>query len=108
MDNVLGSARTGVIFTGIQERNPGRDTAGTADPTWPNRARYSIPCAVMLGSGGGDLGRGGNSLAAREGTAVIRSERAVLFCGFVLCIPLFCIIVVAVPFFCCSVKLPLC
>jgi len=44
-------------------RNPGRDTAGRADPTWPNRAGYSIPCAVMLGSGGGELG-GGNSLAA--------------------------------------------
>jgi len=46
-------------------RNPGRDTAGQADPTGPNRAGYSIPCAVMLGSGGGERG-GGNSLAARE------------------------------------------
>ena len=51
MDNVLGLARTGLIFT----RNPGRGTAGWADPTptWPNRAGYSIPCAVMLGSAGG-------------------------------------------------------
>ena len=24
-----------------------------ADPTWPNRARYSIPCDVTLGSAGG-------------------------------------------------------
>jgi len=39
-------------------RTPGRGTAGRADPTWPNRARYSIPCAVMLGSGGGQLGAG--------------------------------------------------
>jgi len=48
-------------------QNPGRDTAGRmgADPTWPNRARYSIPCAVTLGSSGGQLG-GGNSLAARK------------------------------------------
>jgi len=46
-------------------QNPGRGTAGWADPTWPNRAGYSIPCAVMLGSGGGELG-GGNSLMARE------------------------------------------
>jgi len=46
-------------------RNPGRDTAGRADPTWPNRPGYSIPRAVMLGSGGGGAG-GGNSLAARE------------------------------------------
>jgi len=44
--------------------NRGRDTAGWADPTWPNRAGYSIPCAAMLGSGEGELG-GGNSLAAR-------------------------------------------
>jgi len=33
-------------------QNPGRGTARRADPTpW-----YSIPCAVMLGSGGGELG----------------------------------------------------
>jgi len=38
-------------------RNPGRDIAGRADPTWPNRAGYSIPCAVMLGSGGGGAGQ---------------------------------------------------
>jgi len=44
--------------------NPGRGTAGRADPTWPNRAGYSIPCAVMLGSTGGELGSG-NSLEAR-------------------------------------------
>jgi len=43
-------------------QNPGRDTAGRADPTWPNRAGYSIPCAIMLGSGGGERG-GGNSLS---------------------------------------------
>ena len=45
-------------------RTPGRGTAGRADPTWPNRAGYSIPCAVMLGSTGGELGSG-NSLEAR-------------------------------------------
>jgi len=71
-------------------QNPGRGTAEWADPTptWPNRAGYSIPCAVMLGSGGGGW-RGRNSLAAREGTAAVRSESVVLFCGFVLYIPLF-------------------
>jgi len=111
VDNVLGSARTGLIFTGIQEGTPGRGTAGRADPTWPNRAGYSIPCAVMLGSGWGKLG-GGNSLAAREGRAAVRSERAVLFCwlcsaGLFCVFPFFCIIVVPVPFVCCSVKLPL-
>jgi len=57
---VLGSARTGLIFTKIQA-----GTSPAADPTWPNRAGYSILCAIMLGSGGGELGRG-NSLAAGE------------------------------------------
>ena len=51
-------------------RTPGRGKAGRADPTWPNRAAYSIPCAVTLGSGGGELG-GGNSLVTRECTAVV-------------------------------------
>ena len=50
---VLVSARTGLIFTRSQE--------GTqlhwADPTWPNRTGYSIPCAVMLCSGWGGAGR---------------------------------------------------
>jgi len=84
-------------------RNPGRNRAGRADPTWPNRAGYSIPCAVMLGSGGGELG-GGNSLAAWEYTVVWQSGSAV---RFVLCILLICIVVVTVPSVCCSVKLPL-
>ena len=30
-------------------QNPGRDAAGQADPTWPNRKGYSIPCSIMLG-----------------------------------------------------------
>jgi len=81
-------------------RTPGRGTAGRADPTWPNRAGYSVPCAVMLGSGGEERG-GGNSLAARERAAALSAG------CFVLCIPLMCIVVVPVPFVCCSVKLPL-
>jgi len=52
VDNVLGLARTGLIFTGLQEgAQLGRGVG--ADPTWPNRAGYSIPCAVRLGSGEG-------------------------------------------------------
>ena len=99
MSPVLAAARTGLIFNGIQER----DTAGRADPTWG----YSIPCAVMVGSGGGELG-GGNSLAARESAAAVWSGKAVLWVvWFVLCFLLICIIVVPVPFVCCSVKLPL-
>jgi len=54
-------------------QNPRRGTAGRADPTWPNRAGYSIPCAVMLGSGWGELG-GGNSLTARGRAAAAGGE----------------------------------
>jgi len=43
-------------------QNPGRGTAGWAVP---KRTGYSIPHAVMLGSGGGERD-GGNSLVARE------------------------------------------
>jgi len=82
-------------------RTPGRDTAGQADPTWPNRAGCSIPCALMLGSGGGEQG-GGNSLAAGEHMALVLSGRAALWVvWFVLCFLLICIVVVPVPFVCC-------
>jgi len=59
-------------------QNPGRDTAGRAYPTWPNKAGYSIPCDVMLGSGGGKLG-GGNSLGL--GRARHRSGPGEQLCG---------------------------
>jgi len=86
-------------------QNPGRDTARRADPTWPNRVGYSIPWAVMLGSGGGELGEW-NSFTARERWR--RFGRAALWVvQFVLCILLICIAVVTAPFACCSVKLPL-
>ena len=85
--------------------NPRRDTAGQADPTWPNRAGYSIPCAIMLGSGVGELGRG-NSLTGWE--RGWRSGRASLWVvRFVLCILLICVVVVTVPSVFCSVKIPL-
>ena len=48
---VLGSARTGLIFTGIREGTQ----SGRLTPTWPNRAGYSIPCAsfwVQVGGAG--------------------------------------------------------
>ena len=81
-------------------QTPGRDTARWADPTWPNRAGYSIPCAVLLGSGGGELG-GRNSLAARERAAAAVVEngsvvRSVLCCVFPLSVlllfPLFAVL----------------
>jgi len=77
-----------------------------ADPTWPNRAGCSIPCAVTLSSGGGEW-CGGNSLVAGERTAPVLSKREGLLCEFVLYFLLICIVVVTVLFVCCSVKLPL-
>jgi len=48
-------------------QKPGGDTAGRADPNWPNRAGYSIPCAAMLGSGGGAGQRkGSRGLGVRD------------------------------------------
>jgi len=65
-------------------QNPGRGTAGWADPTptWPNRAGYSIPCAAMLCSGGGGSGAVGTHL--RLGSAQCWSssgERLCRLCG---------------------------
>jgi len=86
-------------------RTPGRCRAGRADPTWPNRAGYSIPCDVMLGSGGGELGTGTHSWLGSMGTGPgeLLSGSCGLCCAFLL----ICIVVVTVPFVCCSVKLPL-
>jgi len=87
-------------------QNPGRGTAGGLTQPQPGQTEQGIPYHVSSCwvPGGGQ--RGGNSLAAREGSAVVQSERAVLFCGFVLCIPLFCIVVVTVPSVCCSALIP--
>jgi len=52
-------------------QNPGRGTAGRADPNWPNRTGYSIPCAIMLGSsvgaGGGEGSCGSGARGAQGG-----------------------------------------
>jgi len=82
---------------------PGGDSARWADPTWPNRTGYSIPCAIMLGSG--RAAGGGKAVAAREHTEhrVVRVALSILL--FVLYILLLCIVVVTVRFVCCSVKL---
>jgi len=86
--------------------NPGRDTARRADPTWPNRAGYSIPCAIMLGFGGGGAGRQELSRGS-GGRSVGRGGRLCCAECFVLFILLICTVVVTVPSVCCSVKLPL-
>jgi len=68
-------------------RTPGRGTARRADPTWPNRAGYSIPCAVMLGSGRGKLGRQeltrGSGARGRGGSG----ERLCGLCGLCCVFP---------------------
>ena len=66
-------------------RTPGRGTAGQANPTWPNRAGYSIPCVVMVGSGGGERG-GRNSLTARERAAAVVEGGSV---GCAVCVVFF-------------------
>jgi len=77
-------------------QNPGRGTAVWADPTptWRNRAGYSIPCAVMLGSGGGGGAAGAHS---RLGSARRWLWRAALWVvRFMSCFLLICIVVVPV------------
>jgi len=107
--SVLGLTRTVLIFTGLQEGSQPRGWGLTP----PRQTQLGIPYRVPSGwvPGGGELGSG-NSLAAREGTAAVRSESAVLFCrlcsvGLFCVTPFFCIVVVPVPSVCCSVKLPL-
>jgi len=103
---VLGLARTGLIFTRIQE---GAQPGGLTQPQ-PGQTELGIPYHVpsfwvlMRGAGWWDLSRG---LGAR-GAGPVRSGKAALWVVlFVLCFVLICIVVVSVPFVCCSVKLPL-
>jgi len=96
---VLGLARTGLIFTRIQE---GAQPGGLTHPQ-PGQTEAGIPyhvlsCWVPVGGGAeGTRGSGGLS-----GGAVWENVMR-----FVSCFPLICIVVVPVPSVCCSVKLPL-
>jgi len=86
-------------------QKPGSDTARQADPNWPDRTRYSIPCAAMLGSRWG-AGRGEGVMALEcVGHQAVRVALCISL--FVLYILLISISVVTLPFVCCSVKLPL-
>jgi len=68
--------RTALIFTGLQE---GAQPGGVgADPTWPNRAGYSIPCAVTLGSGGGEARRGLTHGWGARGAGPVREKGSVV------------------------------
>jgi len=73
-------------------QNPGRGTAGRADPTWPNKAGHSIPCAIMLRSGWEEELGGGISVTAQERAAATGGESfslcSVLFCVFSLSVSL--------------------
>jgi len=52
----------------IFHQKPGGDIVGWADPDWPNRTGYSIPCAVILGSdGGAGWGEVESRLGSRQG-----------------------------------------
>ena len=87
-------------------QEPEGNTARQADPTWPNRAGYFIPCAVMLGSGWGEMVAGRTrGLVALGGSGWW--ELLFALCSYVLCNLLICIVVVPVPFVYCSLKLPL-
>jgi len=78
-----------------------------ADPTWPNRARYSIPCVVTLGSGGGAEQRELTRGLGTSGAGAVRESgclgRAVRCCVFSLSVSLLFLF----PSVCCSVELPL-
>jgi len=91
-------------------QNPGRGTAGRADPTptWPNRAGYSTPCAVVLGSGG----QGGAARRERSRGSGWHSGGAVRESGCVLRVcfvysPFSVSLLFLFPSVCCSVRLPL-
>ena len=102
MDNVLDSARTVLIFTGMQE---GTQPGGL---TQPGQTEQDIPyhvlsCWVPVGGSGA-----AGTLSQLWSTQRLRTRRAALWVVlFVLCILLNCVIVVPVPFVCCSDKLPL-
>jgi len=80
-------------------------TAGLADPNWPNKTGYSIPCAAMLGSVWGSWPGGSQSWLG----SALGSGWWVALCIplFVLYILLIHIAVITVCFICCSVKLTL-
>jgi len=76
--SVLGSARTGLIFTGIQEgAQPGGLTP--PDQTEPGIPYHVPSCWVPVGGGLG----GGNGLAAQERAALVQESGSV---GCAVCV----------------------
>jgi len=103
MAYVLGSARTGLIFTRLQE---GAQPDGLTQPQ-PGQTEPGIPyhvpsCWVPVGAARRELTR---SSVARGAGPVQESGSVVQ--SVLSCFLLFCIVAVTVPSVCCSVKLPL-
>jgi len=98
---VLGSARTGLIFTGIQEgaRLGGLTPPGQTEQGIP----YHVPSCWVPEAGSRVEGTRSRLRSARRWCG----RTALWVVRFVLCFLLICIVVVPVPFVCCSVKLPL-
>ena len=99
--SVLGLARTGLIFTRIQE---GAQPGGLTQPGQTEQCiPYHVPSCWVLGGGSRETGT--HSWLGSAWWWAVRVALCVLL--FVLCVLLIRIIVVTVPFVCCSVKLPL-
>ena len=82
--------------------NPGRGTAGRAEPTWSNRTGYSIPCAIMLGSSGaGELGSR-NSVTAQSRLGSARRRQSV---RMALSVPAVCVVYSPYLYRCCYCSL---
>jgi len=96
LTHVLGLARTGLIFTRIQEgAQPGGLTQPQPGQTEPGIPYHVPSCGIPVG---GRCGR--NSLAARERAAPVLSGREGLLCEFGSYFLLICIVVVTVPSVC--------
>jgi len=62
-------------------QNPGRDIARRADPTWPNRAGYSIPCNRHAGFRWGGAGQRELTRSSGVRGSGGRGERLSVFCS---------------------------
>ena len=90
-------------------QNPGRGTARWSGPTptWPNRAGYSVPRAVMLGSSEGGSAAGTHSRLGSVWRRSCSGERLSVSCGSCCVFSLSVSLLFLFPFVCCSVKLSL-
>jgi len=103
---VLGSARTGLIFTRIQEgAQPGGLTQPPPGQTEPD-IPYHVPSRWVPGGRGGRCSRNSLRSSGACGASPVRESGSVLQ-SVLSCFLLICIVVVTVLFVCCSAKLPL-